>query len=66
MILSTATKPFSDKLSLLYKTESVLNKFVYATGMDANDIGDLVHKAIEKAGSDLMVLENDFKCFDAS
>jgi hypothetical protein len=48
------------------ETDSILNKFCYTSGMDANDIGDHVYKAIETAGPKYYTIEGDFTLYDAS
>jgi len=36
VIATTHTRPYADKLSEIANTDSFLNKFVYASGYDAN------------------------------
>lgn len=58
-------KPLSKKLAKLHQTDSILNKFVYTSGMDANDIGKMVHKSLTDCNNDYWILEGDYTGYDA-
>jgi len=47
-------------------TESILSKFVYTSGMDANAIGSAVDEAVFEAGDNYSCIEADFTNYDAS
>jgi len=55
-----------DGMKNLPAAESVLNKFCYTSGCDANQVGSLVQIALEEAGPVYYTIEGDFSTYDAS